>query len=48
MGREICKLAWQLAAHADWQAQSGVRAIPQGIALPVPREAIAILHQTLS
>jgi uracil-DNA glycosylase family 4 len=41
MGREIRKLAWQIAAHADWQAQSGVRAIPQGIALPAPRETIA-------
>jgi uracil-DNA glycosylase len=41
MGREIRRLAWQIAAHADWQAQSGVRAIPQGIALPAPRETIA-------
>lgn len=31
MDREIRKLAWQLAAHAEWQAMSGTRAIPQGL-----------------
>jgi uracil-DNA glycosylase family 4 len=34
MRREIRRLAWQVAAHADWQARSGVTAISQGIALP--------------
>ena len=34
MDREIRKLAWQLAAHAQWQAMSGARGIPQGLALP--------------
>jgi DNA polymerase len=41
MGQEIRRLAWQLAAHAEWQAQSGVRAIPQG--LPLPEAANAVL-----
>ena len=32
MDHEIRKLAWQLAAHAEWQALSGTRFIPQGLA----------------
>lgn len=32
MDEEIRKLAWQLAAHAEWQAMSGTRFIPQGLA----------------
>lgn len=31
MDHEIRKLAWQLAAHAEWQAMSGARAIPVGL-----------------
>lgn len=31
MDREIRKLAWQLAAHAEWQAMSGTRDIPLGL-----------------
>lgn len=31
MDHEIRKLAWQLAAHAEWQAMSGTRAIPVGL-----------------
>lgn len=31
MDHEIRKLAWQLAAHAEWQAMSGTRAIPLGL-----------------
>lgn len=31
MDHEIRKLAWQLAAHAEWQAMSGSRAIPVGL-----------------
>lgn len=34
MDREIRRLAWQLAAHAEWQAMSGTRGIPQGLVLP--------------
>jgi len=32
MDHEIRKLAWQIAAHAEWQAMSGARAIPEGLA----------------
>ena len=42
MGREIRRLAWQIAAHADWQARSGVDAIPAGIALPAPSESLGV------
>ncbi|MFN8599032.1 MAG: uracil-DNA glycosylase [Candidatus Binatia bacterium] len=31
MDHEIRKLAWQLAAHAEWQTMSGTRAIPVGL-----------------
>lgn len=47
MDHEIRKLAWQLAAHAEWQAMSGTRAIPVGLepiaaaALPVEESAPA-------
>lgn len=39
MDREIRKLAWQLTAHAEWQAMSGTRAIPLG--LPPIEAAVA-------
>jgi DNA polymerase len=31
---EIRRLAWELAAHAEWHARSGVGAIPIGLAMP--------------
>src|SRR5690554_4020994 len=34
MEREIRRLARDIAAHAEWQAMSGVRAVPQGLTLP--------------
>jgi len=34
MEREIRRLAWHLAAHAEWQGLSGTRGIPQGLELP--------------
>src|SRR5436853_359834 len=42
MGREIRRLAWQIAAHAEWQRASGVQAIPYGMALPAARERGAL------
>lgn len=35
MDREIRKLAWQIAAHVEWQLMSGARAVPQGLPSPV-------------
>jgi uracil-DNA glycosylase family 4 len=40
MDREIRRLAWQLAAHAQWQAMSGARDIPQGLDLPATAAAM--------
>jgi len=34
MDREIRRLAYLIAAHAQWQSMSGVVGIPQGLALP--------------
>jgi DNA polymerase len=41
MRRDIRELAWQIAAHAEWQGASGVQGIPQGLALPAAREGVA-------
>ncbi len=37
MKAEIRRLAWELAAHAEWQAMSGVDALPTGLAMPTAR-----------
>lgn len=37
MKAEIRRLAWELAAHAEWQAGSGVDALPIGLAMPPAR-----------
>lgn len=39
MDHEIRKLAWQLAAHAEWQSMAGTRFIPQGLA-PIAAAAL--------
>jgi DNA polymerase len=41
---EIRRLAWQLAAHGEWLALSGTRAIPLGLALPGRGEVAMEVH----